>query len=218
MSTPEPFTLRSQTLGCLPVVNWFLARMGLAEILGTYLPHDDARLRLAPAAVIGVVVRNIPSGHRPVYALGEWAAPDDPAVLALAPGEPPRSTTTGSGGCWPALQRRPGQSEHQDGAGGDPRLRCRDRPTTQRLDHRHGDRELPRRRRPRTGRETDPRDRPWPQQGLPSRPQAAAVHPDRLRRRCGPDRLPGHRRQHPRRPHPHPDLGRATANSARNRP
>jgi len=87
MSTPEPFTLGSQHLGCLPIVNWFLARMGLAENLGTYLPHDDARLRLAPAAVIGVVVRNIVAGHRPVYALGEWAARYDPAVLGLAPGD-----------------------------------------------------------------------------------------------------------------------------------
>ena len=87
MTTPEPFTLRSQRLGCLPIVNFFLDRMGLAEHLQTYLPTDDARLRLAPAAVIAVVVRNIVAGHRPVYALAEWAAPYDPAVLGLGPGD-----------------------------------------------------------------------------------------------------------------------------------
>jgi hypothetical protein len=87
MGTPEPFTLRSQLLGCLPIVNHFLTRMRIAEQLGTYLPHDDARLRLAPAAVIAVVVRNIVAGHRPVYALGEWAERYDPAVLGLAPGD-----------------------------------------------------------------------------------------------------------------------------------
>ncbi|NQW73397.1 MAG: DUF4277 domain-containing protein, partial [Actinobacteria bacterium] len=48
---------------------------------------DDPRLRLAPATVIATVVRNIVAGHRPVYALGEWAAPYDPTVLGLAPGE-----------------------------------------------------------------------------------------------------------------------------------
>ncbi len=83
MTTPEQFTLRSQRLGSLPIVNFFLARMGVADYLGTYLPHDDARLRLTPAAVIEVVVRNLVAGHRPVYALGEWAAPYDPAVLGL---------------------------------------------------------------------------------------------------------------------------------------
>jgi hypothetical protein len=87
MTTPEPFALRSQRLGCLPVVNFFLARIGLAQHLQTYLPADDARLRLAPAAVIAVLVRNIVAGHRPVYALGEWAARYDPAVLGLGPGE-----------------------------------------------------------------------------------------------------------------------------------
>jgi len=87
MTTPEPFTLRSKRLGCLPVVNFFLTRIGLAEHLRSYLPADDARLRLAPAAVIAVLVRNIVAGHRPVYALGEWAARHDPTVLGLGPGE-----------------------------------------------------------------------------------------------------------------------------------
>jgi transposase len=72
-------------LGCLPVVNFFLQRLGLAECLDRYLPHDDVRLRLAPAAVIQVVVANIAAGHLPVYALGEWAAAYDPAVLGLGP-------------------------------------------------------------------------------------------------------------------------------------
>ena len=87
MTTPEPFRLHSQRLGCLPIVNFFLDRMGLAEQLAAYLPTDDPRLRLAPAGVIATVVRNIVAGHRPVYALGEWAAPYDPALLGLAPGE-----------------------------------------------------------------------------------------------------------------------------------
>src|SRR5665811_2638299 len=87
MTTPDPFTLRSQRLGCLPIVNVFLTRMGMAEHLRTCLPADDPRLRLAPATVITALVANIVAGHRPVYALGEWAAPYDPAVLGLAVGD-----------------------------------------------------------------------------------------------------------------------------------
>ena len=87
MTTPGQFTLASQRLGCLPIVNFFLARIGLADHLARYLPADDVRLRLAPAAVIEVVVRNLVAGHRPVYALGEWAEPYDPAVLGLQAGE-----------------------------------------------------------------------------------------------------------------------------------
>ncbi len=88
MLTPsEPFRLASQRLGCLPIVNFLFDRMGLEERLRSYLPTDDARLRLAPAAVIATVVANIVAAHRPVYALSEWAAPYDPRVLGLAPGE-----------------------------------------------------------------------------------------------------------------------------------
>ena len=87
MTTPGQFTLHSQNLGSVPIVNFFLARIGLADHLRNYLPPGDARLRLAPAAVVEVVVRNLVVGHRPVYALGEWAAPYDPAVLGLAVGD-----------------------------------------------------------------------------------------------------------------------------------
>ena len=84
---PGTFTLRSQSMGALPLLSFFLERMGLAERLQSYLPRDDARLRLAPAAVIGVVVRNILVARRPVYGIAEWAAPYDQALLGLEPGD-----------------------------------------------------------------------------------------------------------------------------------
>ena len=59
----DAYRLRSELLGPLPVINHFLARMGLAGSLQRFVPHDDARLRLAPAVVLGVVVRN--PGHPP---------------------------------------------------------------------------------------------------------------------------------------------------------
>jgi transposase len=46
-----------------------------------------ARLRLAPAAVLGVVVRNLAVQREPVYAIGEWASPYDPELLGLVPGQ-----------------------------------------------------------------------------------------------------------------------------------
>jgi len=86
MGTNE-FTLRSETLGSLPVINHFLDRMGLDGVVDRHLPADDARLRLDPAVVIGVVVRNLSVDHRPVYALAEWAQPFDPALLGLDAGD-----------------------------------------------------------------------------------------------------------------------------------
>jgi len=87
MRAGDPFTLRSRTLGALPVVHHFFDRIGLPELLTRYLPRDDARLRLPPATVIAVVVANLVLAHRPLYALGEWVAGYDPALLGLTTGD-----------------------------------------------------------------------------------------------------------------------------------
>jgi transposase len=83
----EDFELDTRQLGPLPIINAFADRLGLAGLLETFVPHDDRRLKLAPATAIGVVVRNLVIHRRPVYALEEWAGPYDPALLGLAPGE-----------------------------------------------------------------------------------------------------------------------------------
>ena len=68
-SESGPFTLRTETLGALPIVNHFLARMSLDAIIDAHLPANDARLRLDPAVVIGLLVRNLTIDHQPIYAL-----------------------------------------------------------------------------------------------------------------------------------------------------
>ena len=80
---PGPFVLRTETLGALPIVNHFLDRIGLDAIIDRFLPANDARLRLDPAVVIGVLVRNLTIDHQPIYALAEWAAGFDPALFGL---------------------------------------------------------------------------------------------------------------------------------------
>ena len=80
----EPFALCSQVLGALPIVDRFLVRMGVDALLDRYLPARDARVRLAPAKAIGVLVRNLCLSREPIYALGEWAAPFDPSLLGVS--------------------------------------------------------------------------------------------------------------------------------------
>lgn len=81
------FTLDTQVVGALPVINAVVDRLGLESLLEEHLPGADARLKLAPATAIALVVRNLVLDRRPIYALGEWAARFDPTLLALAPGE-----------------------------------------------------------------------------------------------------------------------------------
>ena len=87
MDNFEQMSLTHERLGSLPVVNWFLHRLRLTEILGRYLPVDDARMRLEPATVIALLVRNIVVSHEPLYALAEWASPYEPSLLDLEAGD-----------------------------------------------------------------------------------------------------------------------------------
>jgi hypothetical protein len=79
--------LQSRLLAGLPIVNTFYDRLGIDRLLETHV-SGDGRLRVSPANVLGVVVRNLVMRHAPVYALGEWASRYDPRVVGLARDEP----------------------------------------------------------------------------------------------------------------------------------
>jgi Domain of unknown function (DUF4277) len=78
------FELASHTLGGVPIVNHILGRLGLPRLLEHALDEVDGRTKLAPAAAIRLVITNLVLGREPLYALGEWAARYDPALLGLS--------------------------------------------------------------------------------------------------------------------------------------
>lgn len=86
-SADGPFRLRAEVLGALPIVEHFLGRLGVDARLESFVPATDRRVKLQPAKALGVLVRNLALSHQPVYGLGEWAAPFDPAFLGLEPDE-----------------------------------------------------------------------------------------------------------------------------------
>jgi transposase len=86
-SPQAPFELYSERLGALPIIDVFLARVGLQSLLERYLPAGDERVTLPAARVIGVLVRNLCVAREPLYGLAEWAERFEPGLLGLAPGE-----------------------------------------------------------------------------------------------------------------------------------
>lgn len=84
VASTGPFNFTTEHLGALPVFNHFFNRVGLEERLERYLPGDDPRFLITPGSVVGVVVANIALRHRPLYALGEWAATYPPELLGLS--------------------------------------------------------------------------------------------------------------------------------------
>ena len=80
-----PGTLRSYTVGALPILNHLLDRMKLEEILEAYLPGEDRRTKVPTARGLVLLVKNILLCREPIYGLGEWAARYAPDLLGLEP-------------------------------------------------------------------------------------------------------------------------------------
>ena len=77
-------TLRSSTVGALPILNHFLRRMRLEDFLRAALPAEDRRIKLSPVKALLVLLRNLLISREPIYGVGEWAARHVPNLLGLA--------------------------------------------------------------------------------------------------------------------------------------
>lgn len=77
-------TLRSSSVGALPLLNHFLQRLNLEDLLLRHLPPDDRRCLVPTARGLRVLVQNVLLAREPLYGLGEWAARFDAAALGLS--------------------------------------------------------------------------------------------------------------------------------------
>lgn len=95
----EQGSLRSYTVGALPILNHLLERMDLEGILRSYLPCEDSRSKLPCAKGLLVLIKNLLMSREPIYGLGEWAARHDPRFLGLAAEEVPALNDDRLGRC-----------------------------------------------------------------------------------------------------------------------
>lgn len=79
-------TLRSYHVGALPIINHFLRRMRLPEILQQYLPNDP-RSALPTYRALLVLVQNMLLSREPMYGVSQWASKFAPDLLELCPNE-----------------------------------------------------------------------------------------------------------------------------------
>jgi hypothetical protein len=83
MSAEQRFELSSRALGALPIVSHFLDRLGVEAMLERHLPDGDARVLMAVARTIRVLVVNLCVEREPLYGIAEWAARFEAAALCL---------------------------------------------------------------------------------------------------------------------------------------
>lgn len=80
-------TMHSATVGALPILNHFLQRMNLEDILYNHLPADDRRHKVPVARALLVLVKNLLLSREPLYGLAEWVARHDTHHLGLTPAQ-----------------------------------------------------------------------------------------------------------------------------------
>lgn len=76
-------TLRSYSVGALPIINRILDRVDLQTKMWEHLRADGARMRVPTTTGLLLLVRNFLLSREPVYGLGEWAARHAPDLLQL---------------------------------------------------------------------------------------------------------------------------------------
>lgn len=76
-------TLRSYTVGALPILNHILRRTRLEEFLGQYVREDD-RCLILPSVGTMVLLKNFLTSRQPIYGVSEWACRQSPDLLGLS--------------------------------------------------------------------------------------------------------------------------------------
>ena len=91
-------TLRSYTVGALPILNRIIARMKLEKFLRHFVV-EDKRCTLSPVVGVLILVRNYLVSREPIYGLEEWARQYVPSLLGVEAGQIARLNDDRVGRC-----------------------------------------------------------------------------------------------------------------------
>jgi len=83
-SALQRFALRSERLGPLPLINHFIARLGLEALLNKHVPTTDPRCVVPHARALGVLLRSIIVEREPIYRQQEVAQGFAPELYGLS--------------------------------------------------------------------------------------------------------------------------------------
>lgn len=81
--SPATLGIAAQRLGPLPLINHFLRRMGLLELLDQHVPTTDGRSVVSHAQALGVLLRSIIVEREPIYRQQETANGFAPGLFGI---------------------------------------------------------------------------------------------------------------------------------------
>jgi len=83
LARSEELTLRTWTVGALPLINRILDRMRLESFFDEHLPPDGPTMKIPTRSGLLLLVRNILLSREPLYGLGEWAGRHAPDLIGI---------------------------------------------------------------------------------------------------------------------------------------
>ncbi len=107
------FSLKTERLGPLPLINHFIDRMGLAAILDKYVATTDPRCRVSHAKALGVLLRSIVVEREPIYRAQETVHGFATGLFGVAGGDP-KLSRVGGGEALCGATRAAAQRQHLD--------------------------------------------------------------------------------------------------------
>ena len=78
--------LHKFVLGAHPLIEHYLQKLRIAEIIATYIPQDQ-RVKLPIERTLSLLIHNILTTPMPMYAFADWLAPLDQQCLQLETGQ-----------------------------------------------------------------------------------------------------------------------------------
>jgi len=84
MANPERFTLSARRLGPLPIINHFIEKLGLEDLLEQFVPTRSARTKLRYSRALGVLLRSILVEREPIYRQQEMVETFTPEVFGIS--------------------------------------------------------------------------------------------------------------------------------------
>jgi len=86
MPDKSSFNIRFERLGPLPIINRFLDRLGLDQILEKYVPTNDRRAKLPYSQGLGILLRSILVEREPIYRQQEVVEGFAPSAFRIPEG------------------------------------------------------------------------------------------------------------------------------------
>lgn len=84
MNKQEPFRLKSEIIGEIPIINHYLERLQVDKFFSKYLIGNNVQHGVTPSVSLSILLRNLVIEREPLYTLSDWSSQYAPYLFNLS--------------------------------------------------------------------------------------------------------------------------------------